>query len=760
MLLTLVLLLLSNPQLKPLPYTPIPTDQVLESWRWTKYPELQGRGIRCITQDEKGVLWFGLHHGLVSYDGYEWNLIAKPFSNLDINTVHASSNGLIHVGTNLGLFEVKDTLWQCIFSNIEMEGVNVNDIVELPEGRILASVGSVSMHSSISGLVDIHGKEKTFYASQHSKDETQYLFEPNVKWVVVPDKFTIPDAKGDLLFNAINLCYSKSKNVYTAISSNDQPGLIAVLGDEPQHGLLSFRKRYTVQDGLRIRSSVSIAEATDGKIWVVSNAYEMGINVLNFGKWDYYKLSDLFGGVDSNNSILASSDGTIWVDGHGRFFRYSNEKWELYQNPDIPASAASRFMFFESKDENIWIISRLNEVHKFDNTSKVWATYEDLNFQCTGANGSEWFITSRGKVVVHDAGNWHSYGTEHGLIDAPVRIVNMSYGELWALGSHEHTAAVSFFRDGKWHRYSLPQLSWGIDYRAVHESKDGSLWLGPNADLKRHLDQVGGIVRVEDPQHHPMKYRHYTPSEGINIDLCYGIGETADGKIWFGGKPLYTFQDNVWEVIKDNYKLNEYIDFVHTDETGEVWLASRFYGLIKTDGRSFTEYTTANGLQSNNIINIHAVTPNNVWVITHDDICHWDGQGWSTEVFPEIIETFRGGTISKSKKGHLWFNHSNKDWKRRSLTWPQTNPHAYADFRTIRYQPDPNPPKTEFTQYLQEVEAGGSPTFFWTGKDYFEATDREKLEFSWRLNNGEWTEFSRQTLPTSKSWLQANTVWK
>ena len=54
------------------PYTPVHPDPVLEPWRWTTFSELNGLGLRCLTEDRDGNVWFGVDKCARRYDGKSW----------------------------------------------------------------------------------------------------------------------------------------------------------------------------------------------------------------------------------------------------------------------------------------------------------------------------------------------------------------------------------------------------------------------------------------------------------------------------------------------------------------------------------------------------------------------------------------------------------------------------------------------------------------------------------------------------------------
>ena len=76
-----------------------------------------------------------------------------------------------------------------------------------------------------------------------------------------------------------------------------------------------------------------------------------------------------------------------------------------------------------------------------------------------------------------------------------------------------------------------------------------------------------------------------------------------------------------------------------------------------------------------------------------------------------------------SRDGALWINSPN---------------------RTIRYQPDTDPPDTEVELPFDEITQPGNVTVTWRGTDPWKATSDEALQYAWRLDEGEWSPFSSE----------------
>ncbi len=514
-------------------------------------------------------------------------------------------------------------------------------------------------------------------------------------------------------------------------------------------GNLLVEDVFTDEDGLFIKSSVKITESQAGEIWAVSTAYDMGIQFFKDGSWKEIRISDIFGGIESQSSVMACSDGSIWIEGNGRIFRKIDDQWTAHQYPEIPITTASRFIFHESSDKKIWVIGVFNELYLFDNTFEKWVTYENLIYQGETSNGDSWYLHSNGKVILNRHGEWFEFGTKDGLMDTPVRIFITSTGQVWVLGSHKQTAATAYLKNDKWVMIMHPELSWGIDYRGCYESVDGSLWFGCSVDIQPARGQRGGIIKFQTSADGRLHWTHLPEDENLIIGSSYGIGSSKDGRIWIGGKPLWTYQEGTWMKFTGVEKLEEYVDYVDTDDQGNLWLASRYFGIFRFDGESWENYTMEDGLPSNNIINIYAENESRIWAITHGGISLFDGNIWTNVNFPGMISfVTEGGSILKGKTGHIWFNMSTNDWVSRGLTQEKTDPRAFEYFRTVRYMPDRSPPETNIVSYQKQVNQREDANVFWSGRDFFNETSFDDLQYSWRLNNEEWTTFSNKSFHT------------
>jgi len=123
----------------------------------------------------------------------------------------------------------------------------------------------------------------------------------------------------------------------------------------------------------------------------------------------------------------------------------------------------------EASDGAVWIAYAGHEAVRLDYRTDRWTTYENLHFQCDTSDGAQWFVTPH-DIVCNTGTAWIRYGVEDGVMDLPLALMTTRAGELWAVGSHDSTAATARFDGQRWSLQTHPNLSWTIHPRAVYEA--------------------------------------------------------------------------------------------------------------------------------------------------------------------------------------------------------------------------------------------------------------------------------------------------
>jgi signal transduction histidine kinase len=712
-------------------YEPQIADPLFEPWRWQHYAYLSGKGIRCFTQDKENNTWFGVDKGVIKYNGFCWQTYTPENGLLGapVECLYTSNDGSIYAGTARGLSRYYNGSWKPLFPLAGDSLFHVSSIIQLSDGSILVGTDR--------GLLHIKDDRYTLFSTQKTIATIGKMFN-DINYCQIPDAATFNNT-----LRVFDIFQDNQDLIWLSVGDDaDEEGkILQFFIPEAAVPVLKSYLIFSKEKGYNLGSRMHFLQAADKKIWIISEDYDVGIYQYDQHGWTYFQLRDQFGGDDLHTSIISTSDGTVWIGGLAKLYAYRNKTWFMYKAPDV-SLPISRLVLMESSDGHLWIAGKQNEVYQIDYAGVSWMTYRSLNFQCETMDDARWFLSVDNRVVRQKESVWVSYGEEDGLMQYPVCIIGTSKGQIWVAGSQDEVAATAYFENGKWYKQLHPQLSWGVDYRAVFESMDGSIWFGCAVDIHKNKGQLAGVLRLHNPTSDTKEWIHYTSVDGINQENAYGIAQSPDGRLWMGGSSLFYFDGEKWYRQTEPQQVTERVDIVHSRFRGKLWIGSRFYGIFCFDGHGWKQYKVEDGLLSNTIIDICAQTDSSVWVATDRDICRFDGQNWTTDLFPaELTFTREGGSLRMSKDGALWINISLREWKRRALKEATLTNDALKKFFTVKYKPDNRPPDTNIKIYTAEVDQSGNTLISWLGHDAWDITPQEELTYSYHLNGDKWSPF-------------------
>lgn len=714
------------------PYSPQIINPLIEPWRWQHFPELEGKGIRHIVETPNQKVWVSCNEGVLEYNGYYWTnhnasngLDASPIEQLLV-----TKDGGIYATSTKGIFKYDGTNWNYFFEVPSKFSFEFHDIKQLQDNSIIASTNW--------GMIHFGTKNKVAFYTSLPKAKKLNGFFPEVQRIYLPEASL---NESEDFYYASDVLEEEDGTLWFAISSDLEEGK-----------LLKFRRETLEEEQIGQFEVVSSAAgsplgegqklllAQDGKIWVINSTSNKGIHVFDGRKWEVIHLNEQFGGDEYMADIIQSANGAIWISSMAKIYAFEKGRWQKYRAPEYPIPA-NHIILQNSSSHQIWVAGYKSKVSLFDFSTENWVTYANLSFQCEISPEQQWFLEANNLIVQRNGDKWISHGVADGVIDSPTRIIKTSTDQIWVAGSHQGLAATAVLKDGKWERHVHPKLSWGIDYRAVFEARDGSIWFGGSVDADRNKGFLCGILQLPNPTDDKLKWVHHVYREnGLTQANAYGIGQSKDGKIWIGGSKLLNFDGRQWNQLEDE-RLQQYVNYVYsTDEL--LLVGSRYYGLFIFDGKKWENQNTSTGLSGNTIISIDLLPDSSIIVATENDICRFDGSSWTHNIFPQKLNMeFEGGTIFHTAENELWINHVPRPWKRRAYN-NNFEQIGKAQFFTTFYRPDPTPPETTFDFFLESVSPRGNSLISWQGKDFQAQTPSESLSYSYRLDGGEWSPFS------------------
>ena len=783
------------------PYVPVHPDPVLESYRWRTFPELKGKGLRAMAEDRDGNIWFGVDDGAIRYDGTTWTTFTEEdgVGSGGVSYLFGMSDGTVYAATHDGISQFEDGQWRHVFPPEGDLAWNINDLMETSDGRLWAASGWGAIRKDPDGW--------TLFAPEEIGESLRAL-APYVSTLVVPRKATsmIPWGANGLLglfgypFYRENLTVLglapggpaaqaglklgdriraedgkpvrwMVRSVFSGLLTVQRPstnttfevtlerreleggfrGFPVYEIFEDRDGLMWFGlvqgqiarfdptadrrgegsmawQLFDSDDGMAEGYLPRMAQTSGGDIWSVSEQTSFPPNRYDGDKWQPVVVP----GTDlRQTSILTTVDGQLWI-GSGGLQVLRNGQWTRYGRADGLPVVGHRQRLLATSDGALWTAPLGGHPARLDHATPTYASYEDLSYQCESEDGATWFIHEDGRVVRNTGNSWTSYGTEDGLMDLPARLIVDRRGRLWAAGSHAHTAATAVFDGSDWSMTMHPDLSFSIDSRAAYESSDGSLWFGSVPDWRHYSDRgfKGGLMRFHDGE-----WTHQVPPDAPSTS--YGFGEDSHGRLWASGGRTYRLDDDSWTAVVEPDELTDFVDVVYTGPDA-LWFGSRIYGALRFDGESWTLHNAGTGLVGNRVLSITEVT-GTVLVSTDEGVSRFDGKSWTTPGLPAIP----GHVLRTARDGSIW------------ITWGAFNAASRAkpdyaggrepELSVIRYQPDNDVPGTEIVTWADEVSQPGNTTIVWTGADPWKATPKEELQYSFRVDENEWSPYARET---------------
>ncbi|MBM4152584.1 MAG: hypothetical protein FJ220_03560, partial [Kiritimatiellaceae bacterium] len=174
------------------------------------------------------------------------------------------------------------------------------------------------------------------------------------------------------------------------------------------------------------------------------------------------------------------------------------------------------------------------------------------------------------------------------------------------------------------------------------------------------------------------------------------------------------------------------------DQQNKVWVAKEHYGVCQWQGDSWRVFTAKDGIASVQLAGLLVLKDGSILASSAQGISRYDGHSWTPYAYPKWFSmSKRMSGMKSSSDGSIWLNYSSEESRDLHM---QIDP---QDRRcTIRHRPETNAPFTRITEYLERVSQPGNCHVEWTGYDLWGCTPTEELQYSWRLDDGEWSPFS------------------
>ncbi len=575
---------------------------------------IAGNNVQCIAVDNNGDKWIGTDGGLSKFDGKNWKIYTKKdgFQEGEIYSIAIDINGDKWVATANGLFK---------FDNIKWTSYDYKDNNALIKIIAIDTVGNKWLGSE-KGLTKFN--DTTFIKFKLFKNTTLINHAEIVS----------------IEFDSLNhpVLATRKEGIYKWDGKN-------------------FKYYYYKWDGSSL-SLDNIALGKKGNIWMVGTTYFLIKNFHNIliRQDTSIRLNYFTPYYLGQNCVEIDKDGNAWFGGRYGLLKHNGTIWTQYLPPTDTLGVINSITFDQNGDK--WI-GTTNGVFWFN--GNAW-----INYSATGLISSKitaMAIDSKDHKWITSISGFSKFDNRVFLNFKNVPNINCiaidSDNNKWfgakGIWKYNDTSFIQFKVKLKPNeRYSGYERNIS-EIKSIHFDQFNNKWFSGADDIV--FQQSGTLVKFDNKIWTDMSVLSGQGQDGFGKGL-FGLGfntfiTSNDGSEWFGswdgagrykdGKfTWYQYENssnespaNEVKAITIDNNINVWVGFrggiqVYHDSTFTqyaqvrrtttilvdkdiIWVGTEGYGVWKFDGKDWTNFTTIDGLSSNNVTSIAVDSRGNKW---------------------------------------------------------------------------------------------------------------------------------------------------
>ena len=555
---------------------------------------LSNNAIYCSTQDKNGFMWFGSRDGLNRFDGYHFKTYKATDTEKSlipdlIYCITSDNRGKLWVGSTKGLYyfdSQKESLVSLIDTLKEVKAIKIDHQNQL----WFISDYTLCRYNFQTHRLTIFPMSSFFQATSLSLDvkgqiwvgtKNGFLQKYNAKNQKFKsyDVFSHSDKVSSKLIQTI-FCTGTSVYVGTV-----NQGLKAFnIQTESYKDVLIFND---AQNVIHVRDIKQFAAdelwmATESGIFIINPSTNQSIN-LKKKFLDQFSLTD-----NAVYTLCKDNEGGIWA---GTFFggvNYYSKRNSLFE----------KFFADNSKKSLSGNVIREIQPDRFGN---LWVGTEDAGLN--KLNLKSGIIT---QFVPNGKKNCIAYSNVQGILNLG--------DDLW-IGTYEHGLDIMDIKTGKVRKHFNAGPG-KYDLKSnfitdIFKTKSGEIFVGTGHSLLKYNAEVDGFVAADElPNSHFITSVLEDKSNIIWISTNLGV---------FFFNPITKERGHLYHDPKNpNSLTNNSVNTIYEDSEQCLWFATEGGGICKLskDRKTFTTFTTKNGLPSNFVVKVLEDNHKTFWIAT------------------------------------------------------------------------------------------------------------------------------------------------
>jgi ligand-binding sensor domain-containing protein/DNA-binding response OmpR family regulator len=566
---------------------------------------LSNNTVTTIHKDNVGLMWFGSKDGLNRFDGYNFKIFRHRYNDSTslphdiINCLNSDQQGNVWVGTEkgVGVLDSKKLKFRSLF--IKGEHKAIRKVTDWISDIELNSKGDIFFASNGAGLLLLK-KGETYAYTIPLRVNGKIISTPYAATAISLGK------NGDawVMVNNLGLCYY-----------NEQSRLLDLQLRMPVHA-----------------SSIKAVEG--GSIWIGTNSglfcydaftrklSEISSEVPELGK---FKVFDL----------LLTKTGQLWVatDGKGIMYLPSakkpvNSKLRRYDISDLSSDAINSL--YEDELGRKWVGTLRGGINILDDKKNQFRTYNhqpgnlgslnnNFTFSFCEDDGKVWIGTDGGGVSLWNRNTGRFTVTQTGSVTSGDPVSGNRISSI--IKDHNAQVWIGIFggegvkklnrRTGRFEPVPFSNRSLHNPVWKMYADVQGRVWVSClQGDKENSKNSRLFIYDIASRELKPAPFK-------VGLDILTLISG-CNGHLWLGS---FTglLEADMKGGIKPVLELGAAVRALHQSKSGLLWIGTYGRGLFcyNRQNHQLINYSEANGLCNNKVLNIEEDRAGSIWVSTN-----------------------------------------------------------------------------------------------------------------------------------------------
>lgn len=573
---------------------------------------LSNNTVTSIYKDQTGLMWFGTNNGLNRFDGFNFKVFNNQFNDDHslpddaVTCINADNNQNIWAGTRRGL------------------GVLNNKTLKFDQLRV---------NQKLNGVRRVN---EWVYSIQRNKAGDMYIGTRSTGLLIAKSGSTVANQVPLLKSNGV-LTFSYTVTATLVVNSNEVWAAVEDVGlckiDLKTRVLKAITPKLPIILTLLKDHNGGIFIGTFNGLFYLSPANN-ALKVVNLGIFTNAKV----------NGLLIDRSQSLWVmtDGHGILkVRFISSAPQVVQNLEFgKLTSSATYCMYEDELSRLWVGTLRGGIDIINDKSRQFSTYRhnphnanslvnDFTFSfCEDNNGNVWIGTDGGGLSIWNRRNnsfknyvFKQSADENFNENFITSIIKGPDEKIW----------LSTYGPGVRRFNPVSKTLEKINFKG--KDKANFVW-------KLFKDNNGTVWAITLNNDTSSLYK-FNPEQNQFVFQPFkanastlSIADDGPENLWLGTSERL-LHCNKRSGIDKIINLNCPVRSLHISKTGELWIGTYGRGLFcydKNTGR-LKNYTEANGLCNNKILNIEEDNKGNLWISTEYGLAKFDPQSTVFENF-------------------------------------------------------------------------------------------------------------------------------